>query len=394
MRKRKNMRKVLVTDAQHRAALAIIRSLGRKKFKITAGSELKSAMGLYSKYCTEKVVYPNPKRDPLSFLKELLKLVKTKDFDCILPSHTYTMLLLCKYRDIFSRYTEIPPPSYDIFYNAYDKARLLKIAIKNGINCPETYFFNDLDEILSAISRYPVVVKPSKRHGVGIAICKTKSELKEKYSEMVSRYGDCIVQEYIPNGGEWGVYTLFDYNSKPVALTVQKRRRTLHHYGGASTFRETIRNERLVKIAFDLLKKLKWSGVAMVEFRIDARDGIPKLMEINPRFWGSLQLSISSGVDFPHLLYRLTTDKKIVPNLYFREGVQCRWLAGDIVGFFHSSEKLNFIKDFLKLRTKYDVLSLSDPKPFIISVIRPIKGSGDEEPREDDPTINIKELMK
>ena len=41
-----------------------------------------------------------------------------------------------------------------------------------------------------------------------------------------------------------------------------------------------------------------------IEFRIDSRDGVPKIMEVNPRFWGSLQLSILSGVDFPYLLYK------------------------------------------------------------------------------------------
>jgi len=34
-------------------------------------------------------------------------------------------------------------------------------------------------------------------------------------------------------------------------------------------------------------ESLDWHGVAMVEFWIDSRDGKPKLMEINPRFWGT-----------------------------------------------------------------------------------------------------------
>jgi hypothetical protein len=45
-----------------------------------------------------------------------------------------------------------------------------------------------------------------------------------------------------------------------------------------------------------------WHGVAMVEFKIDRRDQLPKLMEINGRFWGSLQLAIDAGVDFPAIL--------------------------------------------------------------------------------------------
>ena len=40
----------------------------------------------------------------------------------------------------------------------------------------------------------------------------------------------------------------------------------------------------------------------MVEFKLDARDGVAKLMEINGRFWGSLQLAVDAGVDFPAIL--------------------------------------------------------------------------------------------
>lgn len=39
----------------------------------------------------------------------------------------------------------------------------------------------------------------------------------------------------------------------------------------------------------------------MVEWKVDLRDGRPKLMEINPRFWGSLELAVRSGVNFPSL---------------------------------------------------------------------------------------------
>ncbi len=44
---------------------------------------------------------------------------------------------------------------------------------------------------------------------------------------------------------------------------------------------------------------LDWTGVAMVEFKLDARDGVAKLMEINGRFWGSLQLADRRGRRFP-----------------------------------------------------------------------------------------------
>ena len=254
--------------------------------------------------------------------------------------------------------------------------------MKNNIQCPQTYFYDELDEIVSAVHQYPVVVKPSKRHGVGIAICNSVSELKEKYIEMSNKFGTCIVQDFIPNGGEFGVYTMFSNDSKPIALTVQKRLQTYNSYGGVSTLRETVKNENLVQIAFDLLKVLNWSGVAMVEFRIDTRDGIPKLMEINPRFWGSLPLSICSGVDFPYLLYKLIMDEDQFPIIDYNEGVQCRWLIGNLLKVFQDVNNLKCLQDLFRPNIHFDIISIGDPAPMILSILPPWD-SCDEEPRDD-----------
>jgi len=350
-------------------------------------------MGLFSKYCSKKLIYPNPRTNPDLFLKYLLDLVEKNDYDCVIPTHTYTMFLLCKYRDLFADYVKLPPPDFKIFYNAYDKKELLKIAIENGIACPTTYFYDDLDEIVSNVQQYPVVIKSSRRHGVGIEICNTESNLKEKYTKMVNKYGPCIVQDYIPNGGEFGVYTLFNFNSEPILLTVQKRIGTRYPYGGISTLREAVKNEALVRISFHLLKKIKWSGVAMVEFRIDKRDGTPKLMEINPRFWGSLQLSILAGADFPYLLYKLMMNDNPSPKLDFKYGVQCRWLMGEPMDFFRYPIKLNINSNFRSIFND-DIISLSDPGPMMASLLFPIWSSSDEEPRKDDNLIIRTELLK
>jgi predicted ATP-grasp superfamily ATP-dependent carboligase len=79
-----------------------------------------------------------------------------------------------------------------------------------------------------------------------------------------------------------------------------------------------------------LLGAKRWSGVAMVEYKLDSRDHSPKLMEVNGRFWGSLQLAVDSGVDFPFLLYQLATGAELrLPGPY-QLGVRTRWLSGDV----------------------------------------------------------------
>ena len=81
--------------------------------------------------------------------------------------------------------------------------------------------------------------------------------------------------------------------------------------------REGVEHPQVMELGLSLLKSLNWVGIAMVEFKVDPRDGIPKLMEVNPRFWGSLQLAIVSGVDFPYLILKMARGEKFEPILHY-----------------------------------------------------------------------------
>jgi hypothetical protein len=79
-----------------------------------------------------------------------------------------------------------------------------------------------------------------------------------------------------------------------------------------------------------LLDRFGWRGVAMVEYKLDRASGTPYLMEVNGRFWGSLQLSIDAGVDFPNLLARVALDMPTPPTATFRVGTRSRWWWGQV----------------------------------------------------------------
>jgi predicted ATP-grasp superfamily ATP-dependent carboligase len=113
-------------------------------------------------------------------------------------------------------------------------------------------------------------------------------------------------------------------------------------------------------------------GVGLVEFKVDPRDGIPKLMEINPRFWGSLQLAIVSGVDFPYLILRMARKESYDPVLRYAVGKRCRWLLlGDILHFLNNPNRFHLHPSFFHFfdpDTSYDILSRDDPLPILGSV--------------------------
>src|SRR5678815_1154177 len=73
--------------------------------------------------------------------------------------------------------------------------------------------------------------------------------------------------------------------------------------GGVSVLSESVAADpETVRKSLALLSALDWNGTAMVEYKQDRVTGQRYLMEINGRFWGSLQLAIDAGVDFPALL--------------------------------------------------------------------------------------------
>jgi predicted ATP-grasp superfamily ATP-dependent carboligase len=127
----------------------------------------------------------------------------------------------------------------------------------------------------------------------------------------------------------------------------------------------------LEDVAQQLLAHLGWHGVAMVEFKYDPETKKYWLMEVNPRFWGSLALAIASGVDFPWLLYCLATDGDVEPVFQYRIGITARWLLGDMLAFIDCfkkyKSKIHLLKDFIFCKdSTYDDFHWDDPLPFVV----------------------------
>jgi predicted ATP-grasp superfamily ATP-dependent carboligase len=150
-----------------------------------------------------------------------------------------------------------------------------------------------------------------------------------------------------------------------------------------SVYRESIEPDPVLRErALALLDAFAWQGVAMVEFKVEGATGTPYLMEVNGRFWGSLQLAIDAGVDFPALLIEAAADRPAPPLGEFRAGVRSRWWWGDvdhlIARMRRSRAALDLpgdapgrwtaIRDFLHVRPGIDrneVLRWNDPAPFL-----------------------------
>jgi len=186
-----------------------------------------------------------------------------------------------------------------------------------------------------------------------------------------------MIQERIVGPGT-GVFLLCDHGRLLTAFA-HRRLREKPPSGGVSVLCESIPVDRhLLEDAMNLLGPLGWHGVAMVEYKQDHRTGRHMLMEVNGRFWGSLQLAVDAGVDFPYLCYRLATGESVdVPSAY-AVGVKSRWLLGDLdhllirlrgrrrESFPPEPSRLRAVIEFLRRpkRGSQDVFRRDDPRPM------------------------------
>jgi predicted ATP-grasp superfamily ATP-dependent carboligase len=185
-----------------------------------------------------------------------------------------------------------------------------------------------------------------------------------------------MLQERIEGPGV-GVFALY-HHGRPAAFFSHRRVRERPPWGGVSVLSESIPLCPVAqRYATQLLDALGWHGVAMVEFKQDVRDGVPKLMEINGRFWGSLQLAIDAGVDFPALLVDGVRGDLPLPSPY-RIGVRNRWFWGDVDSLIltmagrtapgaNGASRMRALVEFMKLGGRnlyYENPKLGDLKPW------------------------------
>jgi predicted ATP-grasp superfamily ATP-dependent carboligase len=363
--------RVLVTDGHWRKTLAAVRSLGKRGVEVTVGESSRVAASFFSKYCSRRLVYPSVRRHPEAFLAFLHQELRKSNYDLIMPMEEETLLLLAQHREEFAPVARLPIPPYEAIVKVRDKGWLLQHASQMRIPIPRTVWVKDMADLRTIKDAIPPpwVIKPRVSSGsFGIAYVEQAVDLPEAYRKVHSQFPFPLIQERLPLEGEaFGCSALLDKGSQVKALFVHRRLREYPITGGPSTLRESVRHPRIEELGIRLLQSLKWHGVAMVEFKVDPRDNEPKLMELNPRFWGSLALAIHAGVDFPYLLYRMAMGKEFAPVVDYTVGVRCRWLLpGDILHFLQNPHRFHLKPSFFQFRgTPDDILSGDDPLPIV-----------------------------
>ena len=365
--------RVFVTDGYWRKTVAAVRALGRMGLRVTVGESTYLAPALFSRYSCRRVRTPSPVLQPSQYLDFLEYYLNHHPHQVLIPMEEDTLLLLAQNRERFAGITRLPFAAYDNLLFARDKLKVIRKAEALGVPTPTTYEITNIDEAkaLGGQLQYPVVVKPRVGSGsAGMHYVTETSELVPAL-ERVFLFGQLpLVQERLPSEGAGiGASFLLDQEQKVRASFIHRRIREYPIEGGPSTLRESIIHEQVRDYGARLLQDLHLTGVAMVEFKIDSRDGEAKLLEVNPRFWGSLALAINAGVNFPYLLTLVALELDFPPVVDYKLGHFCRWLLpGDILHFLKNPKRWHLNPSFFQFRRSnltYDIIDLNDPLPIL-----------------------------
>jgi predicted ATP-grasp superfamily ATP-dependent carboligase len=336
----KTAKRVLVLDANQRSALAVTRALGKRPdlMVFTADSTPRALAGC-SRYSSLYSRAPSPETQPREFLNWLRQTIVDNHVDWVFPITEISSQLILSETDVLGS-AQIPFASLDTVMSLADKWNLVQLAQSAGIPHPNSQHFNNAVEVLDGeLSQfsYPLVLKPCQsRRWLGDRWLNTSVHIAHSEIEFRQLLQDknyfrdypFMIQQFIAGHGA-GVFALYS-NAKPITFFAHQRLREKPPQGGVSVLSESV---ALPPLALDYARKLldaaQWHGVAMVEFRV-ASDGTPYLMEVNTRFWGSLQLAIDSGVDFPSLLYKVCCGEAVEPVSTYKTGRRLRWLLGDL----------------------------------------------------------------
>jgi protein-tyrosine-phosphatase/predicted ATP-grasp superfamily ATP-dependent carboligase len=356
---------VLVLDAHSRAALETMQSLGRAGVQIDLAAATKDCLAMHSRYAARKLKQPSQIAEFHTWLRAQ---DAKRNYALIVPATEASLLALRQLDENDPLRLKAVIPGNAALETALDKEKTWQLAHQLDVPSPTSVLISSVAEI-GKVEQFPLVLKPThskvtiagELRTLTVAVVKSEAERQEQLRRWLP-FTPVQQQQYVFGRGV-GAEFLFDRGKKVWHFTHER----VHEYpltGGASSYRRSITPPaNMLRDAEKLLTALNWHGVAMVEFKMDA-NGRYWLMEINPRFWGSLALSIDAGVNFPLGLLQIARGLQPSAQPQYKTNYYTRDLRTDV----------DWLKSNLRANPQDPLLHTRSRSFSFIELLRPLTG--------------------
>lgn len=335
---------LLVTNTHNSQSYAIIMALRPYAHKIVATMEganrflPRFSHIAHSRFVDRRYYVPSPVNDwsqgnimrentprEESFVQAVERICEREKIDVIFPSWDPHVYVLSKNKPRLGRMgIVIPIPDWDTVLMAVDKYRTVQAAQEIGFPCPRTYLYEHEEQLkwITKKEGFPLVIKPRiSSGGRGMVIVKDYPELLEKLPDVIEKHGNPMIQEYIPGGQRVSFPVVLDRNGDLKFVFDKKIVRNFRVTTRFGAVDESVfLDPQISKNARKLLKKLGWWGSVSVSTLRDPRDGLCKLIEINPRFSRNMWHRTELGVNEPWMCIKIAKREPVDAPKEYPEG--------------------------------------------------------------------------
>jgi predicted ATP-grasp superfamily ATP-dependent carboligase len=346
-----------------------------------------------SRYCRAKFRYPVSTDDAAGFADAILEYARAERIDLTIPITDWTTPPLSERRTRFEGVCRLAVGAHSAIESSADKYATVVTARECNVATPGTTLVSSLADLDHREKRdFPSVVKDRfSARWVGnravfgsVAYAYSEADLKKKVEERIAIAGDVLVQEFVPGRGIG--FSAFCEGDRIYAPFAWLRVRETDPRGSGSSARKSVPlTPDLIKGSHALIKRIGFQGICMLEYKLEEESGRAVLMEINGRPWGSIQLPIDSGIDYPRYIAEWYLEGKLPPvEVAYKKGILCRRMVGELTHLEHvlhgappgwpkryPSRLLTILKMAVPWYpgVRYDDIWLSDPGPGVAGIV-------------------------
>ena len=361
--------------------LTIARSLGRYGVPVWVTTPPNIKLASCSRYTLRTLPWPDGECE--TQVEYLLRVAERYGLDqwVLFPTSDESAALLSKFHTALSRRFRVSTPTWDILRWAYDKRLTYQIASNEQVDYPLTFYPATEEDLEAVACTFPAILKPATHASVNRFTAEKAWRVTNR-QELLARYREArelippdliLIQEMIPGGGESQFsYAALCYNGEPIAsLTARRTRQYPIDFGYSSSFVETLDVPEIVAPSRRLLAAIRYTGLVEVEYKLDARNGRYKLLDINPRLWTWSALGGRAGVDFPYLLWQMMVGRPVAEKTG-RTGVRWVRMSTDVPAAIHEMLRgrlsLGAYLRSLRGPVEFALMAADDPLPGLLDL--------------------------
>jgi D-aspartate ligase len=309
--------------------LGVARNLGRHGVPVILLDYERPSIARSSRYIHKRLACPNPSKSEIQYIDFLINYGKQMDEKCvILPTNDAAVLALSRYKEELEQYYLLPIPGFEVVETLVNKKLFYQFLDQVSIPHPRTYFPTDIAnlESISHEIEFPYIIKPTYSHlfdaefATKCFLIKSSQDLKNAVKRLENKDLDVFIQEIIPGNEHYSLLTYFNRRAEPLAICGwDKLKQFPPDFGMSSSLCKSVWRGAPICLAIQILKALKYHGIAEPEFKKDPRDGQYKFLEINARTSVPIALPARCGVNIEYTAY-LDTIGRYNGNIVFPQG--------------------------------------------------------------------------